>query len=466
MNLFIIYIKKKRRIKIMANKRLILVLLICTFILSFLPTTFAIEPAATSSSTTLDRANALSELGLFAGTDKGFDLESKPNRTQAIIFLLRMLGEEKTAQNSSYLNPFTDVPAWADKYVSYAYAKGYTSGISKTEFGTNNIATPEQFITFMLRAIGYSDKAGEFTLPTAIKKAETLGIFPADNYQVGSKTFNRGDCVDVIYNFLSANKKGEDITVAESLIASEAIDSEIAAKYGFVEATISPKNIIDLSSKMFTNNNRLTILSCKSLWNNCAFIRCEIAPIDEGIKATNIYLSKDGTNYETLKITPVMDWSNITIPFVHLERSYYNFHNLEFSTTYTICIEISPDIFMTPVTIKTPDAQAAEVSGYGAPHGNKSEDGICTFFEVGINPTLDGDWSYQFYRWTPGSNPIAISGASGIANGSAVVFYEPTSKDLNNYVFWRVTNDDGITIENAGVYVNFIKGSPIQKIKR
>jgi len=41
---------------------------------------------------------------------------------------------------------------------------------------------------------------------------------------------------------------------------------------------------------------------------------------------------------------------------------------------------------------------------------------------------LDGDWSYQFFRWTPGSYPVAISGASGIANGSTVVSYEPIAE--------------------------------------
>ncbi len=216
----------------MANKKIISFLLVLVLVLGMATTAFAEEPI-----TTLDRANALNELGLFAGTDKGFDLENMPNRTQAIIFLLRMLGDEKLAQESSYVSPFTDVPYWASGYISYAYAKGYTSGISKTEFGTNNIATPEQFITFMLRALGYSDKAGEFTLPTAIQKAETLKIVPTNKYQVGAKTFNRGDCVDIIYNMLTACRKGDTKTLAKTLIEKGALDIKIAEKYGFSEPT-------------------------------------------------------------------------------------------------------------------------------------------------------------------------------------------------------------------------------------
>ena len=44
----------------MTSKRIILVLIICTIIFSLATTAFAIEPATTtSSSTTLDRANAI-----------------------------------------------------------------------------------------------------------------------------------------------------------------------------------------------------------------------------------------------------------------------------------------------------------------------------------------------------------------------------------------------------------------------
>lgn len=79
----------------MANKRLVSLILVLVLVLTMSTSVFAAEITPNTTievNTTLDRANALKELGLFAGTDKGFDLESKPNRTQAIIFLLRMLG--------------------------------------------------------------------------------------------------------------------------------------------------------------------------------------------------------------------------------------------------------------------------------------------------------------------------------------------------------------------------------------
>jgi hypothetical protein len=188
----------------------------------------------TVATTTLDRADALKEMGLFAGTNKGYELEALPTRTQAIVFLLRMLGEEKNAQNNNYTCPFTDVPDWAYISISYAYNKGYTAGISKTAFGADELTTPAQFVTFMLRALGYSDKDGDFVWNESVQKAEELGILPVGKY-INKEPFTRGDCVDIIYSILGAKKKDSDVTLVETLIDKGAIDKKIAAKYGFAE---------------------------------------------------------------------------------------------------------------------------------------------------------------------------------------------------------------------------------------
>jgi hypothetical protein len=188
----------------------------------------------TVATTTLDRADALKEMGLFAGTNKGYELEALPTRTQAIVFLLRMLGEENIAQNSTFICPFTDVPDWAYKSIAYAYNKGYTAGISKTAFGADELTTPAQFVTFMLRALGYSDKDGDFVWNESVQKAEELGILPVGKY-INKEPFTRGDCVDIIYSILGAKKKDSDVTLVETLIDKGAIDKKIAAKYGFAE---------------------------------------------------------------------------------------------------------------------------------------------------------------------------------------------------------------------------------------
>ena len=39
------------------------------------------------------------------------------------------------AEKGGYQHPFKDVPQWADKYVDYAYEKGYVKGYNDTTFG-------------------------------------------------------------------------------------------------------------------------------------------------------------------------------------------------------------------------------------------------------------------------------------------------------------------------------------------
>ena len=64
----------------------------------------------------------LYELGLFAGTDKGFVLEEIPTRLQGIIMLIRVMGEEEEARNCTYTHPLLML-AWGDRYVAWAMLK-------------------------------------------------------------------------------------------------------------------------------------------------------------------------------------------------------------------------------------------------------------------------------------------------------------------------------------------------------
>lgn len=179
-----------------------------------------------------ERATILYYLGLFLGTNNSFDLDRAPTRTEAVVLLLRMLGKEQEAKNCTYTHPFNDVPAWANKYIAYAYNKGLANGYSATTFGSSDNAVPEQFLTFTLRALEYSDKDGDFTYKEAIKKAEEIGIAEIGEYTAGSKEFTRGDCVDIIYRALTTTKKIEQITLIEYLVKTNVIDELKAIDYG------------------------------------------------------------------------------------------------------------------------------------------------------------------------------------------------------------------------------------------
>ena len=178
-------------------KRLIaffLILIICFTI---------VPPSAYAASIARDTANEeklatdLKDLGLFKGvSDTDFALDRAPTRTEALVMLIRALGKETEALNSSYSEPFTDVPAWADKYVSYAFAEGITTGISNTKFGTGS-ASACMYITFVLRSLGYSDYEGtDFYWDQPYSLAKKINILPSSVQLVD---FIRADAVTITY---------------------------------------------------------------------------------------------------------------------------------------------------------------------------------------------------------------------------------------------------------------------------
>lgn len=173
-----------------------------------------------------DAAHRLRDLGLFQGVgthpDGGinFELERVPSRTEALVMLIRLLGKEDEALNNEWEHPFTDVPGWADKLVGYAYEKGLTKGVSPTEFGTGT-ASVQMYLTFVLRALGYSDgPGGDFTWDAPERFAQGVGILPGDVYM---EDFRRSDMVLISEAALFARLKDSDITLLDKLIEDGAV---------------------------------------------------------------------------------------------------------------------------------------------------------------------------------------------------------------------------------------------------
>ena len=150
-------------------------------------------------------ANALKTLGLLSGAGTNADgttnfaLGRKATRAEALTMLIRLLGKESEALEGKWQHPFTDVDAWADPYVGYAYATGLTEGVSATEFGKGNI-TFQQYMTFLMRALGYTDADAAWSgtlYGDALTYAERGGMFSTENdpYQLCTEDFLRMDMV-------------------------------------------------------------------------------------------------------------------------------------------------------------------------------------------------------------------------------------------------------------------------------
>jgi len=193
-------------------------------------------------------AAQLKGIGLFLGVGEDsdgttdFDLNREPNKVEALIILLRILGMEAEAKVHPKTHPFTDVPSWADGYVSCAYDKGLTNGISETLFGAENKTTAEMYLTFMLRALGYSDKySKDFNSDTPWALAAWCGIVPT---QVNRTEFLRADVVNVTCAALYSCIKGTKKTLCEQL-ESEGVFTKEQFEKSFADDPFSEFRLID-----------------------------------------------------------------------------------------------------------------------------------------------------------------------------------------------------------------------------
>ena len=164
-------------------------------------------------------ADGLTKMGLLKGTGatygSGYELERQPVRVEGLVMFIRLLGEEQAALSSTAANPFVDSPSWADRYLAYAYEKGYTTGIGTNAagqlvFAPNNTITAGEYMTFVLRALGYSETGTnpDFTWQTAMEAGVTLGaIRQSERTMLESGTFLRAQVVYLSVCALSAPTK-------------------------------------------------------------------------------------------------------------------------------------------------------------------------------------------------------------------------------------------------------------------
>ena len=188
-------------------------------------------------------ADDLNALGLFRGTDTGYDLERAPNRGEGLVMLIRLLGLEEEALAFEGEPPFDDVPAWLTPYVAYAFENGLTTGTSETAFSPGGVCSAQMYVTFVLRALGYSDaEGGDFTYAGALDFGKSVGII--DDILTGGD-FLRDQMVAVSYLALSAAPKdGEFETLFEKLAAAGALAEEGIAALAAKQALFTElKNI-------------------------------------------------------------------------------------------------------------------------------------------------------------------------------------------------------------------------------
>lgn len=232
-------------------KKLLCPLFALLIVLSLSTAAFAADYSAEES------ANALYELGLFQGTGETangkpiYSLDAAPTRAQAVTMLVRLLGKEAEAKAGTWTVPFSDLADWARPYVGYAYANNLTNGLSAERFGSDDKVTANQYLTFILRALGYSSER-DFQWDKANAFSDSLGLTHGE-YRA-PRSFTRGDTARISYAALAQARKDSSETLAAQLVRQGAVKAKTAAECGLVLAADSG-GFLNIAGSRYTMQN-------------------------------------------------------------------------------------------------------------------------------------------------------------------------------------------------------------------
>lgn len=150
----------------------------------------------------LTYADTLYKIGLFKGTDKGYELEKSLTREESATILVRLLGEEDKVSADDFEEVFTDVDKdrWSYAYVMYCYKNNITKGTDIDTFSPDKQIDANQFVTLMMRLLGYIDVEPD----TALLKSVEYNLISDETVDklTKSESFTRGDMVQIVYNSL------------------------------------------------------------------------------------------------------------------------------------------------------------------------------------------------------------------------------------------------------------------------
>lgn len=199
------------------KKRVLSCLMAAALAFSSVPTAFAASAEAQTA------AQALYDLGLFNGTGTGvsgkpnFALDRSLTRSEATAMLVRLLGKEAYAKAGYWNKTFNDVDrnSWAKPYIDYAVTTGLVSGTSSRTFSGSASVTASQYLTLVLRALGY-ESGTDFQWNKAWELSDQIGLTNGQ-YNENTKTFTRGDVAVISYNALSIPLKDQSGTLKDGV---------------------------------------------------------------------------------------------------------------------------------------------------------------------------------------------------------------------------------------------------------
>ena len=177
----------------------------CTFTMFAGAKVFEDVPAGSDYS---EAITMLSDLGIIQGKDDGkYHPEDTITRAEACAMIARMMtGDPNVSQYVGAQN-FTDVAkgSWKDSAIGYCYINNIVIGVGNNKFEPDRAITDAEFITMVVRAMGYEtpDMAQGYPY-TYMSNAQAIGLLDGVD-MVANTDALRGEDAQVIYNALFAD---------------------------------------------------------------------------------------------------------------------------------------------------------------------------------------------------------------------------------------------------------------------
>lgn len=370
--------------------------------------TGALPSAAALQGDAARAADALATLGLIDTVPSGdYGLNAPATRAQAVVLLVALAGERQEAANDNWISGFADVPAWARAEITYAAHKGWAAGAAATEFRPDSTVTANAWFTFLLRMLGYSDKAGDFAVSGAALFAQQIGL--------ASRTYSGGLSKGQLYqsaaDALTFSYKEDDATVIGRLVERNSALRAPANALGLLDGALTLRQAAD----------RLT----------AAVFRIDLYETQKHVdkdtptsNASGFFITEDGlavTNYHSI------------------EGGIYAAANLSTGESFPIerVIYYDPDIDIAVVRVSQTTVNGKRTSAFK------------TLEMVGTGDVRTGDRVYTM------SNPLG----TGLAVSEGVI--SATDREVPGYAWPCVMNTADISKGSSGGVLMNIYGQAL-----
>lgn len=180
-------------------------------------------------------ADTLASLGLVNGTPGGYALDDEASIEQAAALARRLLGDANVKETAC---DWENIPAWAKSDVDYCAYRGL---IRHSEYKANAPLSAELWSAMLLRAVGFDEQNGDFTVAGAVAAARRVGLL---SRSIGG-TLNRGTLFETAVNFLRYSRTAEGETVAAALVRKGASPRATMNALGLLDRSLTAREVAD-----------------------------------------------------------------------------------------------------------------------------------------------------------------------------------------------------------------------------